>query len=95
MGSIPARSELYPKQKRFVLGTAGFLLSCLPFLFYFGTRPPLFKFPLGIKHLKISFIIRISNYPIVHNYLRILLYIASANSTLDSKVPHGPLKKQR
>jgi hypothetical protein len=42
---ISARGELYPQQKKFVLGTAGFLLSC-PSLFDFGTRPPLLQFPL-------------------------------------------------
>jgi hypothetical protein len=41
----PAWDGRYPKQIRFVLGTAGFLLSCPP-LFDFGTkRHPLLEFP--------------------------------------------------
>jgi hypothetical protein len=38
-GSIPALGELHPEQIRFVLGTAGFLLSRPP-LFDFGTIRP-------------------------------------------------------
>jgi hypothetical protein len=47
-GLIPARGNLHLKQIRFALGTAGFLLSCFPSLFAFGTiRPYRLQFPLS------------------------------------------------
>jgi hypothetical protein len=45
---IPARGRFYNEQIRFVLGTAGFFLSCLPPLFVFRT---IMTFP-SMKPLK-------------------------------------------
>jgi hypothetical protein len=47
-GSIPTRGGFHPERIIFDLGTAGFLLSCLPSLFDFGSiRSWQLQFPLS------------------------------------------------